>query len=139
MKLFEADSIAVTAIAVDSRGNLYAATMPEGKLYKISTTGKSAAVKADEPFCRLRAPYVWSLIVDKQDRLFAGTARMERFFTSARTARPKNGTPRKTPIFFASPSIPMAVCWLVAAIAVCSTVSRKKARALFFMSLRKTK
>ncbi len=72
-KLFEADSIAVTTIALDSRGNLYAATMPEGKVYKIATTGKAVATKADEPFCKLRAPYVWSLIVDKQDRLFAGT------------------------------------------------------------------
>src|SRR5271154_4974854 len=72
-KLLEADSIAVTAIALDSRGNLYAATMPEGKIYKIATTGKAVATKMDEPFCKLRAPYVWSLIVDKQDRLFAGT------------------------------------------------------------------
>ena len=72
-KLFEADSIAVTAVALDSRGNLYAATMPEGKIYRISTTGKAAVAKMDEPFCKLRAPYVWSLIVDKQDRLFAGT------------------------------------------------------------------
>src|SRR5580693_10216263 len=39
-KLFEADSIAVTTVALDSHGNLYAATMPEGKIYKISTTGK---------------------------------------------------------------------------------------------------
>jgi hypothetical protein len=72
-KLFEADSIAVTAITLDSHGNLYAATMPEGKIYKISTNGKGTPAKADEPFAKLRAPYVWSLIVDKQDRLFAGT------------------------------------------------------------------
>jgi hypothetical protein len=72
-KLFEADSIAVTAVALDSHGNLYAATMPEGKVYKIPTTGKATVAKADEPFSKLRAPYVWSLIVDKQDRLFAGT------------------------------------------------------------------
>jgi hypothetical protein len=72
-KLFEADSIAVTTVALDSRGNLYAATMPEGKIYKISTNGKAVPTKTDEPFCKLRAPYVWSLIVDKQDRLFAGT------------------------------------------------------------------
>jgi hypothetical protein len=72
-KLFEADSIAVTTIALDSRGNLYVATMTEGKVYKITTSGKAVATKADEPFCKLRAPYVWSLIVDKQDRLFAGT------------------------------------------------------------------
>src|ERR1017187_4414403 len=64
-KLFEADSIAVTAVALDSRGNLYAATMPEGKIYRTSTTGKAAVAKMDEPFCKLRAPYIWSLIVDK--------------------------------------------------------------------------
>src|SRR5271169_1095380 len=51
-KLFEADSIAVTAVALDSRGNLYAATMPEGKIYRIATTGKAVATKADEPFCK---------------------------------------------------------------------------------------
>ncbi len=72
-RLFEADSIAVTALAFDSRGNLYAATMPEGKIYKVATGGKATEVKPDEPLCKLRAPYVWSLIVDKQDRLFAGT------------------------------------------------------------------
>lgn len=58
-KLFEADSIAVTTVALDSRGNLYAATMPEGKIYKVSTTGKTAGAKSEEPFCKLRAPYVW--------------------------------------------------------------------------------
>jgi len=72
-KLFEADSIAVTTLALDSHGNLYAATMPEGKIYKIPTGGKAVEVKADEPFCKLRAPYVWSLVADKQGSLFAGT------------------------------------------------------------------
>jgi hypothetical protein len=72
-RLFEANSIAVTALALDSHGNLYAATMAEGKIFKISTTGKKTETKSDEPFCKLRAPYVWSLVVDKQDRLFAGT------------------------------------------------------------------
>jgi hypothetical protein len=72
-KLFEADSIAVTALTIDPHGNLYAATMPEGKIYKIPTGGKTVEVKSDEPFCKLRAPYVWSLVVDKQGGLFAGT------------------------------------------------------------------
>lgn len=72
-KLLEADSIAVTALTMDSRGNLYAATMPDGKIYKISTSNKSVSVKPDEAFCRLRAPYIWSLITDKKDQMFAGT------------------------------------------------------------------
>ena len=72
-KLFDADSIAVTALALDSRGNLYAATMPDGKIYKLSTGSKTVEAKRDEPFCKLRAPYIWALVVDKQDHLFAGT------------------------------------------------------------------
>src|SRR5271170_1564360 len=52
-KLLEADSIAVTALTLDSRGNLYAATMPDGKIYKISTSNKAASAKADEPFSKL--------------------------------------------------------------------------------------
>src|SRR6266705_3360915 len=67
-KLFETDAIAVTALATDSRGNVYAATLPEGKIFKIA-----AGKKAGAEFCRLRAPYVWSLVFDKDDRLFAGT------------------------------------------------------------------
>jgi hypothetical protein len=73
MKLFSADSIAVTALALDLRGNLYAATMPDGRIYRVPTSGKAAEVKLDEPFSKLRAPYIWSLIVDKQGQLFAGT------------------------------------------------------------------
>ena len=68
-KLFETEAIAVTALALDSRGNLYAATMAEGKIFKIPA-GKD---KEGAEFCRLRAPYVWALAVDKQDQLFAGT------------------------------------------------------------------
>ena len=71
-KVFEADSIAITALALDSRGNLYAATMPEGNIFRVET-GSKAKPKPENPFCKLRAPYIWSLIVDKQDQLFAGT------------------------------------------------------------------
>lgn len=67
-KLFETDAIAVTALALDSHGNLYAATLADGKIFKIPAGKKEGA-----EFCRLRAPYVWALAVDKDDRLFAGT------------------------------------------------------------------
>ena len=67
-KLFQTDSIAVTALAVDSRGNVYAATLAEGKIFRIPAGKKEGA-----EFCRLRAPYVWSLVFDKDDRLYAGT------------------------------------------------------------------
>jgi sugar lactone lactonase YvrE len=67
-KIAETDAIAVTALAVDSHGNIYAATLAEGKIYKISADKKQST-----EFCRLRAPYIWSLVVDKDDHLFAGT------------------------------------------------------------------
>jgi hypothetical protein len=67
-KLFQTEAIAVTALAVDSRGNLYAGTLAEGKIYKIPAGQKEGA-----EFCRLKAPYVWSLAFDKDDRLYAGT------------------------------------------------------------------
>lgn len=69
MKLFETEAIAVTALAIDSRGNVYAGTMAEGKIFKI-VPGKD---KPGAEFCRLRAPYVWALALDKQDNLFAAT------------------------------------------------------------------
>jgi len=67
-KIAETDAIAVTALAIDSRGNIYAATLAEGRIYKISADRKQSA-----EFCRLRAPYIWALVVDKDDHLFAGT------------------------------------------------------------------
>jgi sugar lactone lactonase YvrE len=67
-KLYSTDAVAVTALATDSHGNLYAATLAEGKIFKIP-----AGKRESTEFCRLRAPYVWSLVFDKDDRLFAGT------------------------------------------------------------------
>jgi hypothetical protein len=72
-KLLEPDTIAVTALTLDSRGNLYAATMPDGRIYKIPTNNKAAGTKPEEAWCRLRAPYIWSLVTDKKDQIFAGT------------------------------------------------------------------
>jgi sugar lactone lactonase YvrE len=79
-KVFQTDAIAVTALAIDSHGNVYAATLAEGKIFKISA-GKpsprdaegSGRQKDGAEFCRVRAPYVWSLVFDKDDRLYAGT------------------------------------------------------------------
>jgi hypothetical protein len=67
-RIFQTDAIAVTALAIDSHGNVYAATLAEGKIFKIP-----AGKKDGTEFCRVRAPYVWSLAFDKDDRLYAGT------------------------------------------------------------------
>ncbi|HUK82979.1 MAG TPA: hypothetical protein VLZ12_10150 [Verrucomicrobiae bacterium] len=67
-KLYETDAIAVTALATDSRGDIYAGTLADGRVFKISADKKQGA-----EFCKLRAPYVWALAVDNRDRLYAGT------------------------------------------------------------------
>lgn len=68
-RLFETDAIAVTALALDSHGNLFAATMADGKIFKLPA-GKD---KESTEFCKLRTPYIWALAVDKQDNLSAAT------------------------------------------------------------------
>lgn len=40
---FQTEAIAVTALAVDSRGNVYAGTLAEGKIYKIPAGKKEGA------------------------------------------------------------------------------------------------
>jgi len=67
-KVFETEATAVTALAADAAGNVYAATLAEGKIFKITAGGNKGA-----EFCRLRSPYVWALAVAKDGALFAAT------------------------------------------------------------------
>lgn len=69
MHLFATESVAVTALALDGKGNLYAATMPEGKIFRITTGAKPEG----KVFCQVASPYVWALAFDKAGNLFAGT------------------------------------------------------------------
>jgi hypothetical protein len=69
VKVFETGAIAVTALAGDARGNLYAATLAEGRIFKITPDKKPVGAE----FCRLRALYVWALVVDQAGGLFAAT------------------------------------------------------------------
>jgi ligand-binding sensor domain-containing protein len=56
----------VLAVAVDRNDVLYAATSPDGKVYKIEN---GAAKEFFDP----KAKYIWSLVFDKQGRLLVGT------------------------------------------------------------------
>ena len=55
------------AIALAPGGGIYAATSPDGKIYRIDAAGKSS-VLFDPP-----DRYIWSLIVDQAGNVFAGT------------------------------------------------------------------
>ncbi|MEI6211038.1 MAG: hypothetical protein WCR06_05365 [bacterium] len=68
-KIFQTEAVAVTALAADPHGSVFAATLSGGKIFKITPGAKQAGTE----FCRLPAPYIWSLVVDKDNALFAAT------------------------------------------------------------------
>jgi hypothetical protein len=61
-------ALAVTSIVQDKKGTIFASTMPDGKIFKLSQ-GKA------EPFATLAdASHVWALVLDKNGTgLYAGT------------------------------------------------------------------
>ena len=65
--LLDAEELEVHAIALAPEGGIYAATSPDGKIYKIDETG-AGTVFFDPP-----DQYVWSLAVDREGNVFAGT------------------------------------------------------------------
>jgi hypothetical protein len=65
--LFETEAVEVHAIAVDPQGNVYAATSPESRIYKIDPSGGSAL------FYDPRAAYVWDMAFDASGDLFVAT------------------------------------------------------------------
>jgi hypothetical protein len=55
------------ALAVDARGNVYAGTAPDGKVYRITPGGEAKV------FFEPKTKYIWSLAFDAQGRLLVGT------------------------------------------------------------------
>jgi outer membrane protein assembly factor BamB len=64
---FDAEELEVHALALAPGGGIYAATSPDGKIYKIDSAGKSS-VLFDPP-----DKYIWGLAVDKMGNVFAAT------------------------------------------------------------------
>ena len=66
--LAELEGIAIQAIAIDSKDRVYAATSPDGKVYRIdAATGKS------EVFYDPKQKYIWALAFSKSGDLFVAT------------------------------------------------------------------
>jgi hypothetical protein len=63
----ELDGIAIQAIAIDTRDRVYAATSPDGKVYRIDGTAKP------EVFYDPKTKYIWALVFDKTGNLFVAT------------------------------------------------------------------
>lgn len=66
--LAELEGIAIQAIAIDSRDRVYAATSPDGKVYRIETqTGKA------DVFYDPKQKYIWALEFSRSGDLFVAT------------------------------------------------------------------
>ena len=70
--LAEMDGIAVQAIAIDRQDRVYAATSPDGKVYRIDPSSKDSSSKA-EVFYDPKTKYIWALAFAKNGDLYVAT------------------------------------------------------------------
>jgi len=65
--LAELPGLQIQSIALDAKGLVYAATAPDGKVYRIAADGKN------EVFYDPKAKYIWAIAFDKASNLFVAT------------------------------------------------------------------
>jgi len=65
--LAELDGMEVHALAIDRQGRLYAATSPDGKVYRVASDGKA------QVFYDPKAKYIWALAFDSNGNLYVAT------------------------------------------------------------------
>lgn len=65
--LAELAGLQIQAIAIDASNRVYAATAPDGKVFRVGPTGTS------EVFYDPKAKYIWALAFDKSGNLFVAT------------------------------------------------------------------
>ncbi|MGP8245684.1 MAG: hypothetical protein ACLQVN_14345 [Bryobacteraceae bacterium] len=65
--LAEFDGLAVEAIAIDAAGRVYAATSPDGKVYRIPGNAKP------EVFYDPKTKYIWAMVFDGRGNLYVAT------------------------------------------------------------------
>lgn len=66
-KIAEFDAVEVHALAIDRQDRVYAATFPDGKIYRLNPAGKP------ELFYDPKQKYIWSMLFDPQGNLFVAT------------------------------------------------------------------
>ncbi len=59
--------VSINSLAIDSKGNIYAAVNPENIIVKITPDGKSTT------FATLKEKYIWRLKIDSKDNLYVAT------------------------------------------------------------------
>lgn len=65
--LAELAGLQIQAIAIDASNRVYAATAPDGKVFRVGPTG------SNEVFYEPKAKYIWALAFDKSGNLFVAT------------------------------------------------------------------
>src|SRR3984893_13290395 len=65
--LAELDGLEIQALVVDSKDQVYAATDPDGKIYKIGSNGKA------QLFYDPHQKYIWAMVSDAKGDLFVAT------------------------------------------------------------------
>jgi hypothetical protein len=65
----ELDGLEIQSIVIDSRDRVYAATSPDGKVYRINAGGAGTP----EVFYDPKEKYIWSLAFDRQGNLYVAT------------------------------------------------------------------
>src|SRR5712664_544784 len=65
--IFESSELVAQAIAFDSKGTLYVATSPDGKVYRVSASGEKTV------FFDPKAKYIWDLAFGADVTLFVAT------------------------------------------------------------------
>jgi hypothetical protein len=66
-KIAEFDAVEVHALAIDQKDRVYAATFPDGKIYRLTKDGKP------EEFYDPKCKYIWSMLFDPSGNLFIAT------------------------------------------------------------------
>jgi outer membrane protein assembly factor BamB len=75
--VFESTDLVAQAIAFDSKGALYVATSPDGKVYKVSASGEKSV------FFDPKTKYIWDLAVSADGTLFVATGDKGQIFAVA--------------------------------------------------------
>ena len=65
--LTELDGMVIQAVAIDKQDRVYAATSPDGKVYRVDASGKA------EVFYDPQAKYIWALAFSSRGDLFVAT------------------------------------------------------------------
>ncbi len=93
-KLFESKDISVQVVRVAPTGDVYAATLPSGKVYRLKTAGpavddNSATVAFDPAQTELKAKYVWDMTFDAEGRMYVATGAPAAIYRAGASASTK--------------------------------------------------